>query len=372
MALSEKHSRESLIPSFLYSSSSSTKTLALEKMLHARPSGFTSNVNAEGASARKGLVIPSPSEPSKKIEMYSPSFYAACTFGGILSCGLTHTAVTPLDLVKCNMQIDPAKYKSISSGFGVLLKEQGVKGFFRGWVPTLLGYSAQGACKFGFYEFFKKYYSDLAGPEFSAKYKTLIYLAGSASAEVIADVALCPFEAVKVRVQTQPGFARGLSDGLPKFVKSEGALGLYKGIVPLWGRQIPYTMMKFASFETIVEMLYKYAIPRPKDQCSKSLQLGVSFAGGYVAGVFCAIVSHPADNLVSFLNNAKGATVGDAVKKMGLVGLFTRGLPLRIVMIGTLTGAQWGIYDAFKVFVGLPTTGGAPPPVSAATELAKV
>lgn len=105
MALSEKHSRESLIPSFLYSSSSSTKTLALEKMLHARPSGFTSNVNAEGASARKGLVIPSPSEPSKKIEMYSPSFYAACTVGGILSCGLTHTAVTPLDLVKCNMQV---------------------------------------------------------------------------------------------------------------------------------------------------------------------------------------------------------------------------------------------------------------------------
>lgn len=42
-----------------------------------------------------------------------------------------------------------------------------------------------------------------------------------------------------------------------------------------------------------------------------------------------------------------------AVKKLGVWGLFTRGLPLRIVMIGTLTGAQWGIYDAFKVFVGL-------------------
>ena len=70
-------------------------------------------------------------------------------------------------------------------------------------------------------------------------------------------------------------------------------------------------MMKFASFETIVEMIYKYAIPQPKEQCSKGLQLGISFAGGYVAGVLCAIVSHPADNLVSFLNNAKGATVGD-------------------------------------------------------------
>ena len=71
------------------------------------------------------------------------------------------------------------------------------------------------------------------------------------------------------------------------------------------------TMMKFASFETVVEMIYKYAIPTPKDQCSKTRQLGISFAGGYIAGIFCAIVSHPADNLVSFLNNAKGATVGD-------------------------------------------------------------
>ena len=58
-------------------------------------------------------------------------------------------------------------------------------------------------------------------------------------------------------------------------------------------------------------MLYKYAIPVPKDECSKNLQLGVSFGGGYIAGVLCAVVSHPADNLVSFLNNAKGATVGD-------------------------------------------------------------
>lgn len=70
-------------------------------------------------------------------------------------------------------------------------------------------------------------------------------------------------------------------------------------------------MMKFASFERIVEMGYKHAIPTPKEQCSKTLQLGVSFASGYIAGVFCAVVSHPADNLVSFLNNGKGQTVGD-------------------------------------------------------------
>ena len=69
--------------------------------------------------------------------------------------------------------------------------------------------------------------------------------------------------------------------------------------------------MVWNQLHNFVEKIYKYAIPTPKEQCSKTMQLGVSFAAGYIAGVLCAIVSHPADNLVSFLNNAKGATIGD-------------------------------------------------------------
>lgn len=303
-------------------------------------------------------MIPAPSEPSSQFPLFTPRYYAACTVGGILACGPTHTGVTPFDVLKCNMQIDPVKYKGLASGFRTVVSEQGLVGLSRGWVPTLLGYSAQGAGKYGFYEYFKKYYTDLAGRENGKKYKTALYLAASASAEVLADIALCPFEAVKVRVQTQPGFAKGLSDGLPKILASEGMAGLYKGIVPLWGRQVPYTMMKFATFENTVEAFYKHVIPTPKDQCSTGTQLGVSFASGYIAGIACAIVSHPADNLVSFLNNAKGATVAQAVQQMGILTLFTRGLPVRILMIGTLTAAQWSIYDSFKVFLGIPPTGG--------------
>jgi hypothetical protein len=86
-------------------------------------------------------------------------------------------------------------------------------GLFRGWFPTLIGYSAQGAGKFGLYEYFKKTYADIAGPELTARYQSLIFLAGSASAEFFADIALCPFEAVKVKVQTVPGYAKGFSDG---------------------------------------------------------------------------------------------------------------------------------------------------------------
>lgn len=79
-------------------------------------------------------------------------------------------------------------------------------------------------------------------------------------------------------------------------------------------------MMKFACFERTVEALYQYVVPKPRDQCSKSEQLVVTFAAGYIAGVFCAIVSHPADTIVSKLNQDKGSTAVGVAKKLGMAG----------------------------------------------------
>ncbi|KAF4213786.1 hypothetical protein CNMCM8980_005927 [Aspergillus fumigatiaffinis] len=301
-----------------------------------------------------------------KIEPWTPKYYAACTVGGMLACGLTHTAVTPLDLVKCRRQVDSQLYKSNMEAFRVIRSAEGLRGVFTGWSPTFFGYSAQGAFKYGGYEFFKKFYSDLVGPERAHKWKTSVYLAASASAEFIADVALCPFEAVKVRTQTTiPPEFKGTFSGISQVIGKEGVAGLYKGLYPLWGRQIPYTMMKFASFETIVEAIYK-KLPRKKEEYGKGAQTAVAFTGGYLAGILCAIVSHPADVMVSKLNanrqpgEAFGAAMGRIYKDIGFMGLWN-GLPVRIVMIGTLTGLQWMIYDSFKIFMGLPTTGGGPP-----------
>ncbi|KAK1140510.1 Cu/Pi carrier [Aspergillus melleus] len=301
------------------------------------------------------------------IEPWTPKYYAACTVGGLLACGLTHTAVTPLDLIKCRRQVDPLLYKSNGEAFRKIRGAEGLRGVFTGWSPTFFGYSAQGAFKYGGYEYFKKFYSDLVGAENANRWKTSLYLAASASAELIADVALCPFEAVKVRTQTTiPPEFRSTFGGISSIVSKEGVAGLYKGLYPLWGRQIPYTMMKFASFETIVEMIYRY-LPGQKSDYNKGAQTGVAFTGGYLAGILCAIVSHPADVMVSKLNanrqagEAFGAATSRIYKDIGFKGLWN-GLPVRIVMIGTLTGLQWMIYDSFKIFMGLPTTGGGPAP----------
>jgi len=235
------------------------------------------------------------------------------------------------------------------------VSEQGVRGLFLGWAPTAIGYSAQGLCKFGFYEFFKNVYANLIGEENTYLYKTSLYLASSASAEFFADIALSPMEACKVRMQTSAlgTFPTTLRGAFPAILKAEGVNGFYKSLVPLWGRQIPYTMMKFACFERTVEALYAYVVPKPRDECSKAEQLVVTFAAGYIAGVFCAVVSHPADTIVSYMNKMEGATLGSSARDLGWKGMWG-GLGPRIIMIGTLTALQWFIYDGVKVQLRLP------------------
>lgn len=85
---------------------------------------------------------------------------------------------------------------------------------------------AQGAFKYGGYEFFKKTYTDLIGEENAHRWRTTLYGVASASAELVADIALCPMEAVKVRMQTtMPPFATGTMNGISIITQKEGVAG---------------------------------------------------------------------------------------------------------------------------------------------------
>jgi hypothetical protein len=75
--------RQPLLPSFLYAASS----------------------GVNGSREAPPVVAGAPSEPLGKIEMFSPAYYAAGALGGAAACGFTHAAVTPLDVIKCNIQV---------------------------------------------------------------------------------------------------------------------------------------------------------------------------------------------------------------------------------------------------------------------------
>ena len=88
----------------------------------------------------------------------------------------------------------------------------------------------------------------------------------------------------------------------------------------------------------------------------------MAISSGLIAGVAAAIISHPADTLLSKINKAGAGGSGGMVsrlanitKEVGFVKLCTVGLGARCVMIGTLTAGQ---FAKFIIATGREREGG--------------
>jgi len=228
--------------------------------------------------------------------------------------------------------------------------------------PTFSGYFLQGAFKFGGYELWKKTFIDVLGMETASNNRTAIYLASAGIAEFFADVALCPLEATRIRLVSQPTFATGLVSGFSRILREEGVLrGFYSGFGPILFKQIPYTMAKFVVYERVSEAVYA-SLGKPKEALSNGTNTAINLGSGLTAGIAAAIISQPADTLLSKVNKQKssdGKSIASRLvsiaKDLGPRGLFL-GLGTRIVMVGALTAGQFAIYGDIKRVLG--ATGG--------------
>lgn len=300
------------------------------------------------------LLAPSPAGTK-----YDFMYYLKGAAAGGICCSITHGALTPVDVVKTRVQLDPVKYNTgLIGGFRKIIAEEGAMALTTGLGATAFGYFIQGWFKFGGVELVKINMAEYLGEEKAWENKTPIYLVAAACAEFVADIFLCPLEAVRIRSVSDPEFCDGLADGFVKMGKAEGLMGFYAGLPPILCKQIPYTMAKFAVQGRAAEAIYT-GIGSTPEQASKGTGVAVSLASGVVAGVASAIISHPADTLLSKVNKAGAGGDGpmmtrlaNIAKEIGFVKLCTVGLVPRCVMIGTLTAGQFGIFDTVMNSLG--------------------
>ncbi|KAH9896341.1 mitochondrial carrier [Xylariomycetidae sp. FL2044] len=288
------------------------------------------------------------------------SLYSKFALAGAVCCSLTHGGMTPVDVVKTRIQLDPVTYnKGMIGGFRQVIAKEGAGALLTGAGPTFAGYFLQGAFKFGGYEFFKQQSINLIGIENATNYRTGVYLASSALAEFFADIALCPLEATRIRLVSEPTYASGLVSGFSKMAKQEGIGAFYAGFGPILFKQVPYTMTKFVVYEKVAEAIFRRY---PKNEMSNGMQTTVNLGSGLIAGFAAAIVSQPADTMLSKINKTKGlpgegttSRLIKIAKELGLRGSYG-GIGARLFMVGTLTAGQFAIYGDIKKALG--ATGG--------------
>ncbi|OJJ63868.1 hypothetical protein ASPSYDRAFT_83911 [Aspergillus sydowii CBS 593.65] len=305
-------------------------------------------------------TAPKVDAPAAPAPLSGLQLYSRFAFAGAVCCSVTHGALTPVDVVKTRIQLDPATYnRGMIGGFRQVVANEGAGALLTGFGPTAAGYFLQGAFKFGGYEFFKQQWINQLGLENASKNRTAIYLASSATAEFFADIALCPLEATRIRLVSQPEFASGLMSGFTKILKNEGVGAFYSGFGPILFKQVPYTMAKFVAFEKFSEAIFSVV---DKNTLSDGGKTGVNLGAGLLAGFAAAIVSQPADTMLSKINKTQGlpgegttTRLIKIAKELGLKGSFS-GIGARLFMIGTITAGQFAIYGDIKRILG--ATGG--------------
>jgi len=336
--------------------------LASSKLLS--PLGMNGLLVPSTPATPKALTMaPAPAEGKSVYDfsIYTGKYFLTGALAGGVCCSVTHGGACPIDVVKTRMQLDPELGSKGMMGAGrAIVAEEGAMALTKGLGATAVGYFVQGWFKFGGFEFFKVNLAKSYGDQGAWDNRFMLNSMAAAGAEFIADIFLCPLEATRIKQVSDPEMAKlSLPTAASTILKNDGLVtGFYSGFVPILFKQIPYTIAKFVVQDFAAEGIYQAV--QPDRKVSGSTKFGISLLSGVIAGVVAAIISHPADTLLSKMN--KGGAGGEGgmfvrmgriASEMGFMKLCTQGLAARCVMIGGITAGQFGIFDTALPLMGI-------------------
>jgi len=295
--------------------------------------------------------------------------------------------MVPLDVIKTRIQTDASLSKmSLKEAFKAVVSRGGGNRnvLLQGLAATSTGYLVQGFFKFGGYELFKQ----IGAANFAGAPRVPILVASSCLAEIVASVYMCPLEATRIfMVLNTEEAKRGMVHSMATILKREGPRGFFKGLNYILLRQIPYTCVKLAGYDWLLDNLRKgvFAInsklvvgtvdeagvvgaaaakrggPRAAadtDRVASTPTLQI--LTGVIVGVAAAAVSHPADVLLSRVCGSGSNVLADQcavvqnagdlfglAKDIGMRNLWA-GLEPRAIMVGTMTAIQFLVYESVR------------------------
>jgi len=179
------------------------------------------------------------------------------TIAGAISAIPTTVLMTPVERVKCLLQVQKAsesgeQYTGITDCAQKLVKARGPLSLYKGFGATLARDIPASIAYFGFYELMKRLFS--AGGTLALSPAHLLISGGIAG--IMNWVVCIPFDTVKTKLQTAPDDIKVTYFGIWREVlKTKGFLGLFQGIVPIMIRAFPANAACFFGVEVARKFL---------------------------------------------------------------------------------------------------------------------
>lgn len=193
-------------------------------------------------------------EGEESLPLYKRAFAGA-------SAGVLGQAVaSPTDLVKVRMQADgrrvvqglKPRYAGMSDAMRTIMKEEGVKGLYKGLGPNLYRAGLVNLGELTTYDTAKHFLLDSGWKDNLTTHTASAIVSG-----FFATAFSCPADVVKSRIMAADaqGKYSGTIDCLVKTVRHEGVSALYKGFFPSWARLGPFQFTFWIVYEQLRQVL---------------------------------------------------------------------------------------------------------------------
>ncbi|XP_064637713.1 mitochondrial ornithine transporter 1-like [Lineus longissimus] len=280
---------------------------------------------------------------------------AAGTVGGVANC----LSGQPLDTVKVKMQTFPTLYRNAFHCFVQTYKTDGFfHGLYAGTVPALAANIAENAILFMFYGICQKSVMKLVHVEKENDLKAIHKAFAGGGAAFFASLALCPTELIKCKLQAMREMVdQGKLEksktfsgpyALTKHIcKTEGVRGMFRGLGPTLGREMPGYFVFFGGYE----ISRNYFTPPGKTPDDIG-PLKTVLCGG-IGGVSLWVAIFPTDVVKSRIQISEGksatfaGTFMQVVREDGVLALY-RGLGPTVVRTFIASGALFLSYEYCK------------------------
>jgi len=212
---------------------------------------------------------------------------------GSLSGTCSTLLFQPLDLVKTRQQVSAkSPSSSMIRTIQTIVAQDSLTGLWRGLLPSICRTVPGVGLYFSSMHWMK---SQTAG-----RPSTLQSLLIGATARAFAASAMIPFTVLKTRFESGSFQYRGLGSALVSIAKTEGGVGLCRGLAPTLLRDAPFSALYLACYEAL-----KANLPgQETSPTSHHLLCGLG------AGVLASLATHPADRVKTTMQLAGAGSPG--------------------------------------------------------------
>lgn len=266
---------------------------------------------------------------------------------GILCAGL----LQPFDVVKTRVigPLDSSSIQFRSSGklLFSILQNEGMFALWKGSIASILRVGGGAAIYFASLDLFVPLSDLLSKTQESNSTSSIKALSSGALARTLAAVAMLPVTVLKTRFEGNygPKYGNSYLSAIRGILKQEGVSGFYKGLVPLFFRDVPYSGLSFWIFMESRNLLKATSL---SDEAA-------GFLCGALSGGLATAITHPGEVLKTKmqLEDRKGTiglyeTCRVVYHSDGTIGFF-RGFTPRVIKRSMSSAISWYVFTVYLI-----------------------